>query len=253
MRSRKKAIATPSVVRPVKLERAECDFSGCPKTELFDCWRYEIARESESIKNVVQTLQEDTLTNVARKTGYSFFLFSDWPKVPYLSIQHQQRRAIIKLARPSDQEMEAALLVPQMDPKGIEVLLHELRDSLEKGERPRVSHSSERLEFALLRIDWVFPDTLLLQFLKSYLKQYRPAVVRLHERTGKEAPDSKHFYHLQQLGMYRVLRANDWKVTRAIEAGHFNLSKSNRKAWSKARKAVENAISDFTSEFLRKL
>src|SRR6266481_2532143 len=126
MRSRKKVPAKPSPVRPVKPEKAEWDFSDCPERELFDCWVYEIAREADSIRDFVheqRALQVDTLTSTARITSYSFLLFPDWPKVPYLSIKPQERRASIKLARPPDQEMEAQLLVPQLVPEGVELLL----------------------------------------------------------------------------------------------------------------------------------
>jgi len=236
------------------LPEREWNFADCPPDEIYDCWLYEFAREVGWLKAAVArrkgpittkygaTVQVDTLPGLARETFYTFLLMPQWPEKPYLSVSMAERdRAHLRTkGRPSEfhQDIRADSLVPVEVPKGIEA---DLAACLQNAggaslRRPRIRSKSNRMELALLQIDWALPDSVLKAAFEAYIKKFRPlcpnSVIR---RTGKSDPDSMRLRQLEQLGRFRLLRANGQNVERARKTGYLSAS---HHCWYRAQRAV---------------
>lgn len=229
---------------PVKLDRLEVDFSGCPPDEIYECWEYEFAREIDWLRQIVDRRrsfrthghQVDTLTPFARASWYSFLLRPDWPRRPYLSATPKERLKARRWTRlVTEQEQLARFLLPDREPN-----LERLAASIKSGRRPMIRSESQRLELALVRIDWIFTDTFLVDAFKCWLKEFRPiAPVTHNARTTANAIRKK---ELEDLGRYRLLRANNSKVRVAMAAA--GLTKAKADPWYRARKAVDRILAD---------
>jgi hypothetical protein len=246
---------------PTDLPEREWNFEDCPKDEILDCWHYEFAREIGWLKDIVErrrgpiTLKTghqtsiDTLTHFARQTWYSFLLRPDWPAQSYLSAPLEERQKWIAWTRlKTEQEILSHFLVPTQVPKGIE---SELVDSLLNLGRARLRSKSNRLEFALLRIDWAMPDSLLNEAFESYLKQFRPLTHPNILHTGKTSPDSMRIRQLESLGRFRLVRANNRSVALARATGHLRTGSPN--AWYAAQKAVKELLEHAETRIIPRL
>jgi hypothetical protein len=232
------------------LPENEWNFAACPQDEIWDCWHYEFAREVGWLKDIVHrrrgpiTLKTghqthiDTLTAFAHNTRYSFLIRSDWPAQPYLSAPPEERQKWIAWTRlETDQEHSAKSLVPKEVPKGIEM---ELSESLRDRKRARVRSEDNRLELALLRIDWARSDSELHQAWDSYLKEFRPISHPNVLHTGRTSPDSTRHRQLEKLGRFRLVRANNDSVALARATGH--LVTGNANPWYEARQKVKELL-----------
>jgi hypothetical protein len=193
---------------PVPLNKLEYQFEACPKEELFDCWLYEFAREVDWLPDFVATQNARKLEESAHDdTFYSFLLFPKWPSEPYLSISKEERHKCIARARVyTEQKIRANSLVPRELPKGIGKAL---AASLRKHGRSRFHSKGSLMELALLRIHWARPDSVLVEAFQSFLKEFRPLEPDSPIRyTGKREPDFRRRMQLRQLGMFRLIRAN---------------------------------------------
>jgi hypothetical protein len=148
----------------------------------------------------------------------------------------------------TDQEGRAKSLVPKEVPKGIEL---ELTASLRNRKRARVRSEDNRIELALLRIDWARSDSVLNQAFESYLKEFRPIAHPNVLQTGKTSPDSTLLRQLEKLGRFRLVRANNNSVALARAAGH--LATSNANPWYEARKIVEGLLEQAETRIIPRL
>jgi hypothetical protein len=253
---------------PTDLPEREWNFEDCPKDELWDCWHYEFAREIGWLKDIVERRRGpitskhgykthiDTLSSFALKTRYSFLLqpfWSSqhyWPSQPYLSAPPEERQKWIAWTRlETDQEHLAKSLIPKEVPKGIEL---ELVKSLRNRKMARVRSEDNRVELALLRIDWARSDLVLNQAFESYLKEFRPIVDHPDiPQTGKTAPDSTRLRQLEKLGRFRLVRANNNSVALARATGH--LLTGNANPWYGALKAVKELIENAETQIVPRL
>jgi hypothetical protein len=245
----------------ISLPELEWNFADCPPDEIYDCWLYEFAREIGWLKGIVelrrkpttlrngQEVQVDTLTPFARETFYSFLLRPDWPAQPYLSASPEERHKWIRWTRlQTEQEIDAQFLIPNLVPKTVH---EQLADSLENLGRARIRTEDNRLELALLRIDWAMPDSLLARAFESYLREFRPINpdFPIHH-TGKRDPDSTRLRQLEKLGRFRVLRANGQSIKRAMETGYLA---GSHDSWYRARRAVETLLKNAESLIIPRL
>lgn len=181
----------------------------------------------------------------AHDTYYSFLLFPQWPK-PYLSINPAERQRILRSVRPTETQLEADLLLARKVPSGVERFLQE---ALEQSGRPVVRHSTKREEIALFRIDWKFSNSLLKQFFKSYIEVNRP--IEPTEHRAKNVPDAIRRKQLRELGMVRLIRANEGSISLARATGH--LKTAAAQPWYDALKNVESLLSRAGTEIFPKL
>ena len=253
---------------PTEIDRLEWCFEGCPDDELRDCWLYEFAREIWWLKEIVerrrkpvtlrngQQSQIDTLTHFARKTHYSFLLRPDWPTQPYLSASTEERQKWIEWTRlQTEQESLANSLVPVEVPKGIEEQLAACLQNVGGFRRPRVRSKDNLTELALVLIDWTLPDSFLTEAFESYIKEFRPLVPNspMLRRTGKAEPDSMRARQLEQLGRFRLLRANrqNVKLALAAAAGHLKSdSYSWYNSWYRARREVKQLLRNAETQII---
>jgi hypothetical protein len=193
---------------PAEIDRLEWCFDDCPSDELFDCWRYEFARELGWLREFVATQKAKKLEELAHDaTFYSFLLFPKWPSEPYLSASEEERHNCIARARlQTEQEIRANSLVPRQLPKGTGKAL---ADSLRDLGRPRIHSQNSLMELALLGIHWAKPDSVLIEAFESYIKEFRPLEPYSPIRfTGRREPDFMRRMQLRRLGMFRLIRAN---------------------------------------------
>jgi hypothetical protein len=236
----------------INLPEREWNFADCPPDEIYDCWLYEFAREIDWLRNIVELrrmpitlgngkqVQVDTLTAFARNTFYSFLLRPDWPARPYLSASPEERHKWIRWTRlETEQEIHAQFLIPNIVPKTVH---EQLADSLQNLGRARIRSEDNRLELALLRIDWAMPDSLLVRAFESYLREFRPMNPDFPTpHTGKRDPDSTRLRQLEKLGRFRVLRANGQSLQRARETGYLA---GSHDSWYRALRAVEALLNN---------
>jgi len=231
---------------PAEIDRLEWCFKDCPGDELLECWRYEFARELGWIQEFVATQKAKKLEELAQATYCSFLLFPQWPAKPYLSVDALERRRTVRSVRPTMKELESGALLSHDVPKGVEQFL---RTALNQSGRPAIKSKTGRMEIALFRIDWKFPDSVLLRFFESYLKLNRR--IEPTEHRAKNAPDVKRRQQLNELGMYRLIRANGNSITRARGTG--NLSTAKAQPWYDAQKNVESLLSSASTEIFPEL
>jgi hypothetical protein len=243
---------------PAKIDRLEWCFDDCPRDELFDCWLYEFARELGWLREFVAIQKAKKLEELAHEAAfYSFLLFPQWPSEPYLSVSEEERHSCMALVRPkTEQEILANSLVPRQLPKGTRKAL---ADSLRASGRPRIHSKDSLVELALLRIHWSRPDSVLIDAFKAYIKQFRPLDPYSPIRhTGRKEPDSKRRMQLRQLGMFRLIRANQdnchaTHTAFCYEFGKDGVPLKKADAWYRAQAKSEALIKEVGAEFRRRL
>ncbi len=219
---------------PVRLDRREWDFSECPESELYDCWLYEFARELDWVRDFAATRKEKALEYAALN---SFLIFSQWPENPYLSVSQDERLRLRRTVRPDEEELEASFVGLDDISEGIKA---QFRLVLEQSGRPILRSKTGRIQVSLFRIDYQFPDSMILRFVKSYLLKNRPSNIHPTEHQARAMPDARRKQQLRQLGMFRLVRANNRSVTLARATGH--LKTSNANPWYRAVKTVEELV-----------
>jgi hypothetical protein len=229
----------------VRLERREWFFEDCPDEEILGCWRYQFAREVDWLRAAIDKRGAANRKTIGDGT-YSFLIMPQWPSKPYLSVDKEEREKWIKHSRGgTDQELWAYFLVPDRLPgrmEGLEVMK----------DRGGIRTKSQRLEITLLRIDWGVPDTILRKCFDSYLKQFRPTVIQPKNHGAKKTPGFVRRQQLQQLGMFRIIRANGGSVPRAKKSEkHLQIEKID--PWYNARKVVSDIIENAETKIVPKL
>ena len=234
---------------PADLDRLEWWFGDCAADELYDCWRYEFARELPWVRQLVakQRAKQKAkqLEEFAQATGYSFLLFPRWPAQPYLSVEAQERVRYLRSMRPTLKEAESQAFWPSWQNGFPKQLASLFQKALEQTGRPVIKSPSGRLELALFYIDWGIPDRFLLQFFKSYLELNRPPEIRPVQYRAKNMPDTKRKQQLRDLGMYRLLRANSFNhlATHKAFGDRFGPLKKVD-AWYRARSNTKSVITE---------
>ncbi len=243
---------------PAEIDRLEWCFDNCPSHELFDCCRYEFARELGWLREFVATQKTKKLEELAHDaTFYSFLLFPKWPSEPYLSVSEEERHNCIARARlDTEQKIRANSLVPRELPKGIGKAL---AASLRNLGRPRFHSKNSLMELALLRIHWARPDSVLVEAFQSFLKEFRPLEPYSPVRyTGRGEPDSKRRMQLRQLGMFRLIRANQDNCHATHKAfchefGKDGVPLKKVDAWYRARDKTKALIKEESAQLRRRL
>jgi hypothetical protein len=226
----------------------------------------------------------NTLSRLAEETFYTFLLMPQWPAKPYLSVSEEERHKWIMWTRRSElvgwtsrselsqaaallvdtpillksplpSEIEdkilADYLVPREVPKGIEAQLAACLQNVggPSLRRPRVRSKNNLMELALLLIDWGLPDSLLIRAFESYIKEFRPLVpnsLRIRH-TGKSDPDSMRLRQLDQLGRFRLWRANGQNVESARQTGYLSAS---HHCWYRAQRAVTALLENAETQII---
>jgi hypothetical protein len=162
---------------------------------------------------------------------------------------------LLKSPLPSEIEEKilANSLVPFEVPKGIEEQLADCLQNVGGLPRPRVRSENNLTELALLQIDWTLPDSELIRAFRAYIKEFRPAVPNSLpiRNTGKKVPDSIRRRELDQLGRFRLMRANGENVELARATGH--LSSGNPNPWYQARRAVKKMLENAETQIVPRL
>src|SRR5258707_853558 len=97
---------------PVALDKLQYKFNACPKEglvgcpdeELFDCWRYEFAREVDWLtefvaKQLEEPEQARDFFSFPLFLQWPFLLFPQWPEKPYLSVDPIERHRLLQSVR----------------------------------------------------------------------------------------------------------------------------------------------------------
>jgi hypothetical protein len=233
----------------VPLNELEYKFDDCPVEELYDCWSYEFARESEWMRAFVTKQNPKTLKELARSTIYSFLAFPQWPTQPYLSIEKSERQRLLLRVRPTEKELEARFLERGEVPEGIE---EALRAAFRKSGRSVLRDKTQRREMALFLIDWQFPDRLLLRFFESYLKLNRPSSISPTDNRARNSPDAHRRQELKYLGMFRLLRLHS-NAHAAHKAFGQILQVNKVDAWYRARKSAKEHIKLLNEKMINRI
>jgi hypothetical protein len=226
---------------PVPLNKLEHKFDACPKEEIFYCWQHELARELDWLCEFAAKQKAKKLEKLAQTTGYYFLAFPQWPAEPYLSIEQSERQRLFRRVRPTEMELDAGSLLLTKVPEAIEELL---RDELRRSGKPVIKDGSKELEAVLFEINWRFPDSWLRRSFDSYLKVNRPIKPMKHR--ARNDPDARRRQELKELGLFRLLRANnDFSVNAIHKVFGAEIPLAKVDAWYNARTKTEALIKKF--------
>jgi hypothetical protein len=200
------------------LARAEWDFSSCPRSEIFTCWFYEYARESELLKERVLQWRskalgntiEDFLQLTGGKPDSRFHPFHaatypylpSWPLAPYLAAQQKDREAWHRSLFPTPEKEALAYLLEA------HFWTRDLNENLmEAKERTgRYALRYGHLELVILQIDWYRPDSELVEMFSAFVESRRPGDITPFDDRGQNDPVRKKANELRYLSARRLLR-----------------------------------------------
>ena len=197
---------------------AEWDFSNCPPSEIYTCWFYEYARESELLKErVLQWRSEakgNKIEDFLQLTGgqpdswfhpfhqEAYPYLPEWPKTPYLAVEQKDREAWHRSLFPTPQKeatancLEAHIWSPDLNEKLLEAQKSTRRYALRYG----------HLELVILEINWNRPDTDLMEMFRAFVESRRPGDIRPWDYKGQKGPARQKKNELRYLSARRLLR-----------------------------------------------
>jgi hypothetical protein len=263
--------------------REEWDFTDLPDDQVEECWSYEFARQlPRLIKRIegwrAQALKQDDLFEAYRKfagghatpfiqiaeklfliPSGAYYLFPEWPKVPYCKIKPSERRERIerlwkeeKGSSPSGREIVPHPAEYRLDFSTADYGWNEdawgrftisLKEEIIRSNTLRAFRGASD-ELIMFRIRWDMSDKNILGSIHRWLSANRPKEFEKLGSVGRSNPLPKRRKQLEQLGKYRIVQQNkgtwiiDWEGKKLF---------SDQSQWIKCRKSVEGIIAEFDS------
>ena len=232
----------------------EWDFRSCPEGELSVCWTYEYSREIPELVSSVEAWR-----NVASSRNFESFLklsglpsacspfdvfhfFPEWPKRPYLSIpknitEKRRRRIYGKVNASSALRPSLWHRFDWME------LTHHLRRKDKEGRMPIFPlPSPDTAILALIRIDWWFPDTGIIEQFRSFLETHRPPGQTAQKRkVGQGSQVRKMASELKALGAFRLREKYRLSIADIVTLTREKCGKAGYSDESAVSKAVKRA------------
>jgi hypothetical protein len=240
--------------------------------QIEECWAYEFARECAELIDLISRWRDQVPTKefsaYLRASGGvvtpfiqvgnevflihpgAYYIFPGWPKSPYRAISPGQRRSWLKEVQTRE---ERFLVTNELEARPSE---YGLRGTGDKSAWKRFLRSlrentmanrfrafrTDLTELVMFLLDWRLSDRQILALISKWLKQNRPQT--LSKRTahvGAGDPTRVKRKQLEQLGKYRIVRANggNWR-----NPGGRQLF-TDQSHWIKCRKLVEEIITGF--------
>src|SRR5258708_40102360 len=168
----------------------EWDFSNCPPSEIYTCWFYEYARESELLKERVLQWRseakgnkiEDFLQLTGGQPDSRFHPFHqeaypylpEWPQTPYLAVEQKVREAWHRTLFPTPQKETMAYLLEAP------TWSRDLNERLLEGQERtgRYALRSGHLELVILEINWNRPNADLMEMFRAFVESPRPGHIK---------------------------------------------------------------------------
>jgi hypothetical protein len=258
-----------------KLASDEWDFrhTALHDDQIEECWAYEFARESPELIDLISKWRVQMpkrefsaylkacggvvtpFIKVGNQTFLiplgAYYLIPEWPDMPYRSILPGQRRDYLGILRSKEERflpttgLEANpaeyRLWGKIDKSAWKVFLRSLRENIAANRFRAFKRDLD--ELVMILVDWRRSDKEILALLSKWLKENRPQTVSANtEHEGAGDPIRRKRKQLEQLGKYRLVRANggDWH-----NPGGRRLF-TDQSHWIKCRKSVEEIIAVFT-------
>lgn len=214
MKDAKKRGADESQAAPIPLLREDWDFSACLMGLEFYCFFYEFAREVPNL-----FLKPDGSLDAP-----AWFPDQGFPETPFLLVKHKARPFPPRIARNSERGIVSISL-----------------RVLEQAE-----HKMERMNYALLWIDWRKSDKQLIKDFKGWLQRSR--IISPVERRGK-GQSSQYIAELKALGAHRLRKVfrspqKAANYCRSVKGANYTHYKKDSD-WYAAERRVRTLLKDW--------